>query len=289
MRDEASLGREQHEIWGRIATFWDAQLRSQPDVFPTAELVDIGAGTRVLDLGCGNGRFARYAASLGASVAAVDVSPIFIEIAKGYDTDGIDYRVIDSTDEQALLSLGARAFDVVVANMVLMNLVSLKPLARALSRLLEPGGMFVASLPHPCFPWVFTVDADDTARWRHGVLRMFALIGRVARRLPKGLTHRLATVVVPVLRGIRRRGYLTSVPRMMSAPGQPTPHYNFHRPLQELFRPFFAAGFTLDALTEPAEGMTVACPVDREIPNVLVFRLRLASTRTNSSSVTEPL
>jgi SAM-dependent methyltransferase len=268
------LAREQHQIWERIASFWDAQLPPHPAIFPTLDLIDVQQGTRLLDIGCGNGRFARHAASLGASVVAVDVSRSFIDIARGYGSDGIDYRVVDATDERSLLSLGEEAFDVAVANMVLMNLATIEPLARAAARALKPGGALVACVPHPCFPWVFTVDVKDDTKKRTVLIRLFRLIDGIAALLPKRLVQRLAAIVVPMLRSLRRRGYLTAVPRRMSAPGQPVPHYNFHRPLQELLRPFLATGFVLDALSEPAEGMDGSAPVDPEIPNVLIFRLR---------------
>jgi hypothetical protein len=35
-------------------------------------------------------------------------------------------------------------------------------------------------------------------------------------------------------------------------PGEPEPHWYFHRPLHELFGAFFQAGFVLDGLEEPA-------------------------------------
>ncbi len=35
-------------------------------------------------------------------------------------------------------------------------------------------------------------------------------------------------------------------------PGEPEPHWYFHRPLHELFDAFFRAGFVLDGLEEPA-------------------------------------
>jgi SAM-dependent methyltransferase len=42
---------------------------------------EIGAGTRVLDCGCGAGRFARMAADRGASVAGIDASEELVAIA----------------------------------------------------------------------------------------------------------------------------------------------------------------------------------------------------------------
>ncbi len=55
---------------------------------------EIGHGTRVLDCGCGAGRFARMAADRGASVAGVDAAEQLVAIAKERTPDG-DFRVAD--------------------------------------------------------------------------------------------------------------------------------------------------------------------------------------------------
>ena len=54
----------------------------------------IGSGTRVLDCGCGAGRFARVAADRGASVAGIDAAEGLIEIATERTPEG-DFRVGD--------------------------------------------------------------------------------------------------------------------------------------------------------------------------------------------------
>ena len=52
------------------------------------------SGTRVLDCGCGAGRFARMAADRGASVAGIDAAKELIEIAAERTPEG-DFRVGD--------------------------------------------------------------------------------------------------------------------------------------------------------------------------------------------------
>jgi SAM-dependent methyltransferase len=56
------------------------------------ERAKIGSGSRVLDCGCGAGRFARMAADRGASVAGIDASAELIDIAAGRVPEG-DFRV----------------------------------------------------------------------------------------------------------------------------------------------------------------------------------------------------
>ena len=54
----------------------------------------IGVGSRVLDCGCGAGRFARGAADRGAAVAGIDAAAALIEIAAERTSEG-DFRVGD--------------------------------------------------------------------------------------------------------------------------------------------------------------------------------------------------
>lgn len=54
----------------------------------------IGAGSRLLDCGCGAGRFARMAADCGVKVAGIDAAKELIEIAAERTPDG-DFRVGD--------------------------------------------------------------------------------------------------------------------------------------------------------------------------------------------------
>jgi 2-polyprenyl-3-methyl-5-hydroxy-6-metoxy-1,4-benzoquinol methylase len=95
--------------------------------------------SRVLDVGCGTGTFARdLAGKRGARVTAIDLSPRMIEVARlrTHATLGIDYRVAD------FMELSPRGFDVVVS----LNTLHHLPLATAVERMasaLVPGGMLL--------------------------------------------------------------------------------------------------------------------------------------------------
>jgi len=77
--------------------------------------------TRILEVCCGTGLFARMLSELGGRVIAVDISPRMIEIAKRYDTTGaVDFRVADARDpsladdgpfDLVIESLGLHALD----------------------------------------------------------------------------------------------------------------------------------------------------------------------------------
>ena len=109
---------------------------------------------RYLDVGCGNGQFARRMAALGANVVALDVSSRMIENARASapeDQDRIEYRVMDATDRTALIALGEERFDAAVCTMAMMDMASIDPMLASLRRLLKPISRFVFSVCHPCF------------------------------------------------------------------------------------------------------------------------------------------
>ncbi|HEX8411378.1 MAG TPA: class I SAM-dependent methyltransferase [Thermoanaerobaculia bacterium] len=102
----------------------------------------VAAGTEVLDLGCGIGRWSRRLARRGANVVGVDLAPSMIEEAKRRTTDrAIDYRVGDLRT----LALD-RTFDLVLAVTVLQHILDDAGFARAaanVARHLAPHGRAV--------------------------------------------------------------------------------------------------------------------------------------------------
>lgn len=69
----------------------------------------------------------------------------------------IEYHVVDATDPERMLALGAGRFDGAVATMCLMDMHTIDPLLGSLPVLLKPGGWFVFSVTHPCFQTQGTV------------------------------------------------------------------------------------------------------------------------------------
>src|SRR4029077_242643 len=96
------------------------------------------AGRRVLDLGCGKGRFARALGEQGARVVGLDVSAAMLEEAAG---TGLD-RVRGSARR---LPFETASFDRVVAVEVFEHLApeALDGVCGEVWRVLRPGGIFV--------------------------------------------------------------------------------------------------------------------------------------------------
>ncbi len=146
------------EGWESLADWYDNKEGDGGDLWHRA-LIDpvliraVGDcdGKAILDLGCGNGYLSRAFARRGARVTAVDSSPRMVGNAKARDPGNslkINYIISDAA---RLKSVDDDSFDLVFANMSLMNIEDGEGAIREVSRVLKPRGRFVASISHPCF------------------------------------------------------------------------------------------------------------------------------------------
>jgi SAM-dependent methyltransferase len=116
-----------------------------------AALGDLLPGTRVLDVGCGNGYIARRLTRAGAHVVGVDASRSLLERARARERAqplGIVYHRLDAA---RLAPLPDAGFDVAIANMSLIDIERADAAIREVGRVVRDGGRFVASVSHPCF------------------------------------------------------------------------------------------------------------------------------------------
>lgn len=116
-----------------------------------ARIGTLRPGTRVLDLGCGNGYLSRRLARAGALVVGVDRSSELIERARERERTeplGVVYVETDAAD---LGRFGDAEFDLGVANMSLIDIEDAGRALQELGRVIRSGGRLVASISHPCF------------------------------------------------------------------------------------------------------------------------------------------
>jgi ubiquinone/menaquinone biosynthesis C-methylase UbiE len=83
------------ELWGARAEAWaEVEPQSAPIFQEVIRRAGIGAGTYVLDVGCGSGSLCRMAADLGAKVFGLDASEALIQVARTRVPEA-DFRVGD--------------------------------------------------------------------------------------------------------------------------------------------------------------------------------------------------
>lgn len=181
----------------------------------TARLLGDVAGKDVLEIGCGAGQGARWAASAGARVLATDLSGGMLAQARRIDATlpaGTPLPRYVQCDA-CRLPLAAGSFDIAFSAYGAIPFVADSAgLMGEVARVLRPGGRWVFSLTHP-IRWAFP-DAPG----------------------PAGLTV--------------HRSYFDTTPYVESEHGQVT-YAEHHRTLSERIRELTAAGFHLLDLVEP--------------------------------------
>lgn len=126
-------------------------------------------GLRLLDVGCGNGYFAREMARRGAQVTGIDLSSRMIEHARREESARplqITYHVGDAAELDTPFAPGS--FDIATSCVALQDMPRADQVFRAVHRVLRPGGRFVPSITHPCTDTPFRQwerDPCGAKRW----------------------------------------------------------------------------------------------------------------------------
>lgn len=125
---------------------------TDPGTAALLELVGPVHGRRVLDLACGHGRVTRELIRRGATVTGLDISDALLTRARAAEQVApLGARYIHG-DAAGSVDLPAGSFDSVVCNYGLSDIDDLAGALANVHTLLRPGGAFVFSLLHPCFP-----------------------------------------------------------------------------------------------------------------------------------------
>ncbi|HEY7351062.1 MAG TPA: class I SAM-dependent methyltransferase [Ktedonobacterales bacterium] len=137
---------DQAETFGEEGDFARQHLLN-PVIF--ALLGDV-TDKRILDAGCGQGYLCRLLAQKGASVTGIEPAEGLYRYAlqrEEAERRGVTYVQADLSTCTDL----ENSFDVVIANMVLMDIADYKAAIRNCIHALKGGGDFIFSLLHPCF------------------------------------------------------------------------------------------------------------------------------------------
>lgn len=130
-----------------------------------AEIVHANArpGSRICDLGCGNGYLAAWLGRMGHRVTGVDASATGIRVAREHHADpDVDFVCAD-LDSPAMDDIASGAYDLVVSSDVIEHLYRPDMLVCTARRLLKPGGLLILGTPY--HGWLKNVAISVLGRW----------------------------------------------------------------------------------------------------------------------------
>ena len=205
------------------------------------------AGKKVIDIGCGEGRFCRILSERGAVATGIDLTEALIEQACVLGTDKERYLVGNAED---LDELSDDSFDLAVSYIVLVDIRDYRRSIREAYRVLRPGGRFVVCNLHP-----MRSASNNFVGW--------------IRDSSGKLFH-------PV------DNYTEEGPREFLFPWLGRPFIYMHRTLSSYVSAFLDAGFVLESLHEPIpteEQLAEHPEFDDEprVPNFVVYVLKKPS------------
>jgi len=197
-------------------------------------------GSRILDVGCGTGKFASELAEeySKTEILAIDPSRYSIQIAEQKRAALTNLAFSCSSVESVAERQEFGHFDLVVANMLFQNVASLESAVQACRKLLGQGGALVFAVPHPCF-W--------PRYWKYEKEPWFRYDRELWIRAP----------------------FKTSL-----SPDSDVTTTHTHRPLSSYIKAFHLAGFCIDELVEPYPdaGLEGEYPIAWEFPRFLLGR-----------------
>jgi len=121
------------------------------------DLVPSVAGKRILDAGCGRGRYAAWLLDQGADVVAVDESR---EMVAGARQRVGDRAAVQQADLSEPLPFEANSFDGIVSGLTLHYVEDWRPVFAEFARVLRPGGFLAFSTHNPVDDYV-AFDAEN--------------------------------------------------------------------------------------------------------------------------------
>lgn len=144
--------------YNALAKNYNALIEVKPhnafyDLPNTISLFQDVTGKKILDAGCGPGRYAEILMDKGAEVIGVDLSPKMIAEAKKRNKEKGHFMVHDFSEPFTMFD--DDSFDYVLSALVMHYIPDWSDTIREFRRLLRPGGFVIASFEHPFFDYQF--------------------------------------------------------------------------------------------------------------------------------------
>lgn len=127
-----------------LAIVDEFHIGGRPATRTLGEQIDLPAGAKVLDVGCGIGGPARFfAAERGWKVEGIDLTAEYVEVAKALSKRvGMADKVSFRQASAIALPFDAASFDGAYMIHVGMNIADKTPVFAGIRRVLKPGGVF---------------------------------------------------------------------------------------------------------------------------------------------------
>lgn len=113
----------------------------------TLDLIGDVRNQRVLDVGCGTGRYCELLTKRGAKVVGIDPSSKMLECAKGKITSDCKFELRLGRIEDA--DFPDNHFNLVVSALTVGHVLELKPVIREVSHIIKSRGRLIVSDMHP--------------------------------------------------------------------------------------------------------------------------------------------
>jgi len=174
---EAETARTFGYEWHRFPEMyeeWEKQFLN----YMQPHAADFFPGKKILDAGCGNGRFAYYAAKYGAEVWAIDLGPA-VEVAQR-NTQARNVHVVQADLNNPPFAL--ESFDFIYSIGVLHHLPNPEAAFQNLLRFLKPGGVVQ----------IYLYWKPEQRPIKAAMLSGISAARRLTTRLPPGAVYALA-------------------------------------------------------------------------------------------------
>ena len=152
-----------YEAYKKLAKEYAKRVDTKPhnaylEMPATLSLMPNVQGKRVLDAGCGTGRYARWLLDQGAEVVGFDGSPHMLEHARKKAVEA-DLRLHDL--QEPLTFLENDSLDLVVATLVIDYVEDWGPVLGEFRRVLRNDGALVMSVQHPTLDFIKELGMKD--------------------------------------------------------------------------------------------------------------------------------